>query len=683
MKFFGKHFQTAPDGLCMVRAILMQVPHHPHNYTAEMAMRQVALYMLCHPYKYFKCVEQELLRSGESYESYCYNVFNKNIWGDDLIAAVFGDMWNIGISIVTPIHRKPISLWHNKEIPDVMIVANGGCYTTKNGCTHFTATRSTDPKFKMPGSEYLNPTLTQDLTAKMDPIVLADREDARQSALKQYLHTRKERSLDLLRGVCTQIRRLDDRICDMIKESDVFREQKNLLEYQLEKLGVSAVKLKEATKDLEGDRGYVRTEEREKLDKENEKKRKAEEELKEKELKKQKVISVGEGVEESEDVEIVKGGESYEQKLVRQQRDMIKQYETLIQQQQNRLIEQEQLLARHKQEQPQQQQQEWTQQSTTVKQKPSTSGGAGRIDKFLSAKGLTYLPPDVKKELVEMIPGEDVQGSEEDVIITEVTKKTETVKYIPTKVPGIENFVLVQAPKTKSTAKRSSVAGPIPKALQDPTKFYCEKCPCFYTRPDELARHKKKNCLKPDPDHFCDECHKGFFYENTLREHYYHEHTDIVLWHCKKCNEGFHYKSNRSKHRHACPNKNGPDIYPGRADYNEELEETFKAKTAIAVKIPTDIGDQHQEEGENAGQPQPQVSDQAQPQVGVTDQAQLQVGETERAVASVAETGSEILNRLAEGESFGGVIVDDDEEEEEDDKSNVVKQEMEIEMKFD
>ena len=39
--------------------------------------RQVALYMLRHPYKYFKCVEQELLRTGESYESYCYNVLTK------------------------------------------------------------------------------------------------------------------------------------------------------------------------------------------------------------------------------------------------------------------------------------------------------------------------------------------------------------------------------------------------------------------------------------------------------------------------------------------------------------------------------------------------------------------------------------------------------------------------------
>ena len=147
----------------------MQVPHHPHNYMPEMAMCQVALYMLSHPYKYFKCVEQALLSTSKSYESYCYNVFNKNVWGDYLIAAVLGDMWNVGISIVTPIHRKPISLFHNKEVPDVVIVANRGSYTSKKGCTHFTATRSTDPKFKQPGSEFLNPTLSQDLTAKMIP----------------------------------------------------------------------------------------------------------------------------------------------------------------------------------------------------------------------------------------------------------------------------------------------------------------------------------------------------------------------------------------------------------------------------------------------------------------------------------------------------------------------------------
>ena len=175
----------------------------------------------------------------------------------------------------------------------------------QKGCTHFTATWSTDPKFKQPGSEQVNPTLSQDLTAKLDPVVLADREDAKQAALKQYLHTGKERSVDLLRGVCTQIKATrQTHICEMIKESDMFREQKDLLEYQLEKLGVSAEKLRDATKELSGDRGYVRTEEREMADTAEDKKRKAEEQLKEQELKKQKVIAVGEG---SEDVQIVSG----------------------------------------------------------------------------------------------------------------------------------------------------------------------------------------------------------------------------------------------------------------------------------------------------------------------------------------------------------------------------------------
>ena len=106
---------------------------------------------------------------------------------------------------------------------------------------------------------------------------------------------------------------------------------------------------------------------------------------------------------------------------------------------------------------------------------------------------MTYLPPDVKKDIAENLEiSEDVTETvEDDVIITEVTKRTETVKYIPTKVPGIENYVLVQAPKTKTTAKRSSMAGPVDKKLQDPSKYYCDKCPCSYTRPDELARHKK------------------------------------------------------------------------------------------------------------------------------------------------------------------------------------------------
>ena len=132
----------------------------------------------------------------------------------------------------------------------------------------------------------------------------------------------------------------------MIKELDMFREQKDLLEYQLEKLGVSSEKLRDATKELSGDRGYVRKEEREMLDLAKNKKRKAEEQLKEQELKKQEVIAVGEGVEDVKIVEVAEAEvqETDHLKLARQQQDIIKQYETLLQQQQNRLAKQEQIL---------------------------------------------------------------------------------------------------------------------------------------------------------------------------------------------------------------------------------------------------------------------------------------------------------------------------------------------------
>ena len=78
------------------------------------------------------------------------------------------------------------------------------------------------------------------------------------------------------------------------------------------------------------------------------------------------------------------------------------------------MVEQEQLLERHNQQQQKQQQQQQPQQgqkwseviggirASSGKQKPSTSRHAGTIDNFLSPKGMTYLPPDVKKDITEM-----------------------------------------------------------------------------------------------------------------------------------------------------------------------------------------------------------------------------------------------------------------------------------------
>ena len=67
IKFLKITFQTTADGLCMVRAILQQVVHYPTVYMPDMAMRQAAMFMLHHPSRYYKFVEEDLLYTGESY----------------------------------------------------------------------------------------------------------------------------------------------------------------------------------------------------------------------------------------------------------------------------------------------------------------------------------------------------------------------------------------------------------------------------------------------------------------------------------------------------------------------------------------------------------------------------------------------------------------------------------------
>ena len=191
----------------MVRAILLQVVHHPHTYTADMAMRQVAMHMLHHPHRFYKYLEQELLETGESYESYCYNIFHCNVWGNDLMAAAFGDMWNLAISIISPISKKRIHLFHTKAQLDVVLLANGGSWMSpENNLTHFSATRCTQEGFRKPGTEYLNPTIQQDMNQKLLPIILDSKDRAKQLALNEYLTTDKEHSLELLRGLSHEIR---------------------------------------------------------------------------------------------------------------------------------------------------------------------------------------------------------------------------------------------------------------------------------------------------------------------------------------------------------------------------------------------------------------------------------------------------------------------------------------------
>ena len=95
---------------------------------------------------------------------------------------------------------------HTKAQPDVVLLANGGSWMSpENNSTHFSATRSTQEGFRKPGTEYLNPMIQQDMNQKLLPIILDNKDRAKQLALNEYLTTDKEHSLELLRGLNHEI----------------------------------------------------------------------------------------------------------------------------------------------------------------------------------------------------------------------------------------------------------------------------------------------------------------------------------------------------------------------------------------------------------------------------------------------------------------------------------------------
>ena len=246
------------DGRCMVEAVLPQFLHHKEKYNSELLQRQVGLHLLKHANLFYPFVQHDLEVMNESYESYCVNVFTGQVWGDDLILSAIGHMFNIAITIITPCFDKPVALFHEKDIPDVVVIANGGDYlVSSKPSTHFSGSKvKAGVGFKMPGHEMVNP--------KLDPVLYKGFNKGKEDSLRHYLAEEKSLSLAKLRGVVKGIEKFDAKIVELIKESDKLMKWKEAIEHKLGCLGVDVKKIEKAGKVKE--RGYVRTEEQKKMD---------------------------------------------------------------------------------------------------------------------------------------------------------------------------------------------------------------------------------------------------------------------------------------------------------------------------------------------------------------------------------------------------------------------------------
>ena len=134
----------------MVSAILKQVDH-PKEYTPDMLFKQAALHMLKQAPIFYPLIKPEL--KGQSYVSYCKNLFNGRRWGDDLVCAAIGQMWNLPVTIIPVTEHTVVHCNHDEfDDPRIVLIANGGSPTSHIPCTHFSATRSSKAYYPKPGN---------------------------------------------------------------------------------------------------------------------------------------------------------------------------------------------------------------------------------------------------------------------------------------------------------------------------------------------------------------------------------------------------------------------------------------------------------------------------------------------------------------------------------------------------
>ena len=649
-------FQIGTNGYCLPECILDQIVHHK-DYTAEMAMRQVGFHMIRHPHKFYKCIENELMDTGESYESYCYNIYHSKVWGDDLVAAAFSDMWNIAVTVVSPVYKYPIDLWHGKEEPEVLIIANGGSYMAEaKRTTHFSSTKPKDVNYKKPGRELVNSAvgIAPDVVyKKLKPVILSDEGQAKTWALDEYSKAEKEKSLDLLYGITKSINRLDKHIADLIHESDKKKEQKKHLEFQMQTLGISIEKIELAGKQQGLPYLLTDAEHKEQVDEDRKRKRKEEENESLRKKQRKEMIQVKDGEIISEIPSVVEDDKKEEeeekkqsehsQKVIEQQQGIIGNQQQVIQRQDNQLIElnikirelekknaeqSQQLLLQQQQQQGVLLQQGYIQPQPPVQQLLTTVGtgsnmpeidltdlegfdltsqtdtGAGTskgkyaVENIVKPEHWKFLPKfALKPEQTETAaPEGEVEGESSKVeVINLPPQGLENIVYIPKNV-GKKSALVLVPPTQKRVSKRSNPGKPVPDDIRDDKRFYCENCSAHYANKGDLNKHVKYNCKRTEYDFFCNECGKGFHTDYGVREHFYQQHKKEYLYFCTRCGKGFYHKGHKSTHKKSCPNVGGIEMHAPRAPIDEALELTFKRRQRVEIDLPQEVEEELQQD---------------------------------------------------------------------------------------
>ena len=120
---YGRDLKQVPiDGDCLLHAVRDQTEINP-KWSIMENRQTLGFYLAKLPEQFFMYAEAYC--TEQSYESYVRNFFNGTSYGDELIAGVWGHIWNMKVTIISP-HVEDLKVFHDDdENPDVVIVHNG------------------------------------------------------------------------------------------------------------------------------------------------------------------------------------------------------------------------------------------------------------------------------------------------------------------------------------------------------------------------------------------------------------------------------------------------------------------------------------------------------------------------------------------------------------------------------
>ena len=128
----------------------------PNNYTTKDFCSQIGAFMACELHYFYPRMSDYLSKKALTYEGYITGVSLGDISADQFMILAISRMWNISISILSPVFNTIWNLYHKSKNPSIVIIGNGREFSNKRESHHYSPMEKTLPSAKKLGHDIDN-----------------------------------------------------------------------------------------------------------------------------------------------------------------------------------------------------------------------------------------------------------------------------------------------------------------------------------------------------------------------------------------------------------------------------------------------------------------------------------------------------------------------------------------------